>query len=196
MASQARIESGRWLRTQAAGITGPVLSIGSGDDRDGKGGRYRHYFTRCRDYTTSEPVATSRCDLVLDVRHMPEIADAAFDGIFCGGVLEQVDDPFAAMAEMTRILRPGGVAPPRPAVPAGHPSGTDRLLARHRARCARVLLEWDGDIVEELAAIDATVPDFPATYWTRARRTSRGRPGLRPGAGPARAPDDAMRCEP
>lgn len=171
MASQARIESNRWLRTQAAGITGRVLSIGSGDDRDGEGGRYRHYFTRCRAYTTSEPVPTPGCDLVLDVRHMPAIADAAFDCIFCSGVLEHVDDPFAAMAEMTRILRPGGVLllglPFRQAI---HLAPTDYW--RFTEHGVRVLLERYGYVVEELVAIDATVPDFPATYWARARRTS------------------------
>ena len=40
---------------------------------------------------------------------MPELADEAFDCIYCSGVLEHVDDPFAGIKEMTRVLKPDGV---------------------------------------------------------------------------------------
>lgn len=43
-----------------------------------------------------------------DVTALP-FGSAAFDGIVCGEVLEHVDADAAAMAELARVLRPGGV---------------------------------------------------------------------------------------
>ncbi len=37
-------------------------------------------------------------------------ADATFDGVFCSNVLEHVPDPEQVMAEIERVLRPGGWA--------------------------------------------------------------------------------------
>jgi len=45
----------------------------------------------------------------LDVLHMP-FDEASFDIIFCNHVLEHVDDDRQAMAEIYRVLRPGGWA--------------------------------------------------------------------------------------
>jgi len=105
--SRARTLSDALLRKWGPGVTGDVLSIGSAEDRDGTGRRYRDYFPRASSYTTSE--VTPGADLVLDVRAMPQVADAAYDAVFCSGVLEHVDDCHAAVRECYRILRPGGV---------------------------------------------------------------------------------------
>ncbi len=44
-----------------------------------------------------------------DVQDMRVVPDAAYDSVICLEVLEHVPDPFRALAEIRRILRPGGV---------------------------------------------------------------------------------------
>jgi len=165
-ASRARQESNRWLRAQAAAMPGRVLSVGSGDDSDGEGGHYRDYFTCCEVYLTSELASSPACDLQLDVRHMPTIADASFDCALCSGVLEHVDAYRAALDELHRILRPGGVllvgCPFRQAL---HLEPTDYW--RFTEHGVRLLLS-DRFRVDELIPIDSSVPGFPAAYWVRA----------------------------
>ena len=46
--------------------------------------------------------------LLSDIGEMP-FADAEFDGVVCGEVLEHLDDERPAVAELARVLRPGGV---------------------------------------------------------------------------------------
>jgi SAM-dependent methyltransferase len=41
--------------------------------------------------------------------HALELPDASFDGVTCGEVLEHLDDDRTAMAELARVLAPGGV---------------------------------------------------------------------------------------
>ncbi|HEX2572069.1 MAG TPA: class I SAM-dependent methyltransferase [Polyangia bacterium] len=41
--------------------------------------------------------------------HMP-LADASQDLVYCNSVLEHVDSPLQSLAEMQRVLRPGGIA--------------------------------------------------------------------------------------
>lgn len=173
MASQARIESNKWLRRHAPQMEGVVLSVGSRDDRDGEGGRYRDYFTQCARYRTSEVEPWPDCDLVLDIRSMPHIADASFDCVFCSGVLEHVDDVGAAVSELTRVLKPGGV------LLLGLPFRQSIHLAPHdywrfTEFGIRVMLGRAGYAIEELCAIDESVPDFPASYWTKAVRDASG----------------------
>ena len=171
MASAARIESNTWLAARTAAITGDVLSIGSMDDKDGQGRLYRQYFSSARSYTTSEHIPYPGCDLVIDVRHMPQIADATYDCVFCSGVLEHVDDYEAGMREIARILKPGGTLllglPFRQAL---HLKPTDYW--RFTEFGIRVLLGRHNCHVDEISPIDTTVADFPAAYWSRATRVA------------------------
>lgn len=48
-------------------------------------------------------------DVAADITRLP-FEDGSFDGILCSHVLEHVEDDRAAMAELWRVLRPGGWA--------------------------------------------------------------------------------------
>lgn len=173
LASKPRKEANSWLREHAGSIQGDVLSIGSGDDSDGQGSCYRDYFTQAATYTTSEyPDEAGVCDLRLDVRKMPEVPDGRYDGIFCSGVLEHVDDFTRAMGELTRILRPGGellLGLPFRQAPHFEPQDFWRFTEHG----IRYLLRDDYDILT-LAPIDTSVRGFPAAYWVHARKKESG----------------------
>lgn len=47
-------------------------------------------------------------DIVADVQHMPQVHDEIFDSVICTQVLEHVPNPFLAINELYRVLRPGG----------------------------------------------------------------------------------------
>ena len=166
MASEARTRSDALLKRWCAPITGDVLSIGSQADRDGAGAAYRAYFARASSYTTSEVAPRPDCELVLDVRAMPSVADATYDCVFCSGVLEHVDDVHAAIAECYRILRPGGT------FLVGVPFAQRLHCVPHDYwRFTVYGLRWAlrAFTIEHLEAIGDD-PKFPWTYWCLARK--------------------------
>ena len=61
------------------------------------------------DYVTSDYAAGSGADLRLDMTAI-DLPDASFDVVIASHVLEHVADDRAALAEVRRILRPGGRA--------------------------------------------------------------------------------------
>jgi SAM-dependent methyltransferase len=164
--SKARTLSDALLKRWCASLTGDVLSIGSQADTDGAGKAYRAYFRAASSYTTSEVEPTPWCDLTLDARSMPSVADESYDVVFCSGVLEHVDDCHAAVKECRRILKPGGV----------FLVGVPFQQRIHRApqdfwRFTEFGVRWllREFTVEAVEALGQD-PKFPWTYWARARK--------------------------
>jgi SAM-dependent methyltransferase len=70
-----------------------------------------------RSVIPQENINTYRCldleefpdvDIVADIQHMPQVQDKSFDTIICTQVLEHVPNPFLAINEIYRVLKPGG----------------------------------------------------------------------------------------
>jgi SAM-dependent methyltransferase len=170
--SRSRLESNRWLQARCAGIEGHVLSIGSGDDRDGLGGFYRNYFVKAASYTTSEVSDDFPCDLVLDIRSMPEIENDSFDCVYCSGVLEHVDRYLDGLDEITRVLKKDGI------LLLGLPFRQGLHMApmdfwRFTEFGIRHMLQEAYEVIS-IDPIDEEVPGFPAAYWAEARKLAPG----------------------
>jgi SAM-dependent methyltransferase len=73
------------------------------------------------------------------------IADSSFDCIFCTGTLQHVTDPLRVLAEIHRLLRPGGIVHVElPFLQGYHPDPKDYwrwTLAGARLACERVGFE-------------------------------------------------------
>jgi len=59
------------------------------------------------DYKILDPVAKFNPDIVGDIHNLP-LADNSVDVVICLAVLEHVVNPFLAVKEMRRVLKPGG----------------------------------------------------------------------------------------
>jgi SAM-dependent methyltransferase len=93
----------RSAATLAAGSR--VLDAGAGN------APYRALFAHCeyrtQDWTASVHPGARDADFVADLHALP-IEDATFDFVLCTEVLEHVAEPTRVLAELARILRPGG----------------------------------------------------------------------------------------
>lgn len=72
---------------------------------------YRFLLERhCSSYRSVDiDVRGGPVDAIGDIRRLP-VKDETFDSVFCTQVLEHVEEPQAAMAEMFRVLKKGGSA--------------------------------------------------------------------------------------
>lgn len=171
--TRSRKETNLWLRHHCAAIEGKVLSVGSGRDADKQGRFYRDYFPKASSYTTSESsreiAEEHKCDLIIDIRSMPGIADGSYDCVFCSGVLEHVDRFQAGLDEMTRILKAGGIL--LLGVPFGQPLHlVPQDYWRFTEYGIRHMLSGSFEILE-LKPIDTSRGKaFPAAYWVKARK--------------------------
>jgi SAM-dependent methyltransferase len=167
--TKGRKEANQWLQKHCKEVCGKVLSIGSGDDSDSQGKQYRDYFMKADSYTTSEVDDHPAADLVIDARDMPEIKSESYDCIFCGGVLEHVDEHRKALNEITRVLKIDGIlllgVPFRQA-----PHMVPHDYWRFAEYGLRFLLRDNYEILEFLAN-DNTVHDYPSAYWVKAKKT-------------------------
>ncbi len=59
------------------------------------------------EYKVMDPIPDFSPDIVGDIHHMP-FPDNALEAIVCESVLEHVEDPVRAAAELLRVLKPGG----------------------------------------------------------------------------------------
>lgn len=57
---------------------------------------------------TVDAVAAGEVDIVGSIHKLP-LVDDSFDCIFCTGTLEHVQDPWQAVRELHRVLKPGGI---------------------------------------------------------------------------------------
>lgn len=68
----------------------------------------------CKEYRTADACVAGyekkagRVDAILDISHIPSVADASVDCVIAFDVLEHVEDDIQAMAEIYRILRKDG----------------------------------------------------------------------------------------
>lgn len=89
----------RWLAAHRARASGVVLNVGSGGEA-----------SRLVEPCLSIDIDPARNpDLVADVCDLrPHFGDATFDAVFLIEVLEHVTEPARAIAEIRRVLKPGG----------------------------------------------------------------------------------------
>lgn len=107
-----------WLRHQLEKLPrgGVLLDAGAGELKNKKYCSHLIYISQdiCEYEGSGDGAAlqtkswdTSKIDIVSDITDMP-IEDGHFDAVLCSEVLEHVPDPVSALAELTRVLRPGG----------------------------------------------------------------------------------------
>jgi SAM-dependent methyltransferase len=135
-----------------------------------------------------------------EVRHVAPgplpFADASFDLVTALDVVEHIDDDAAAVAEMARVLRPGGLALTTvPAFPSlwGRQDEIAHHKRRYRAAGLRALVAGAGLEVEHLTHFN-TLLFGPIAAVRVARRTTRW--GRAPGSGELRSDFELTRPGP
>jgi SAM-dependent methyltransferase len=83
-----------------------VLDVGGGRKFQKGMSKYASLF-KDHDYITLDNVKDYQPDILGDIKNIP-LADNSVDAIICRAVLEHIDDPFKAVAEIFRVLRPNG----------------------------------------------------------------------------------------
>jgi SAM-dependent methyltransferase len=82
-----------------------VLDAGAGQ------APYRELFAHCEyrttDWAQSVHPGAQSADVIASLDALP-VPDASFDAVLCTQVLEHVSDPATVLAELHRVLRPGG----------------------------------------------------------------------------------------
>lgn len=82
-----------------------VLDAGAGRSPYRKLFKHARYETA--DFAQLDPSKYRRLDYVCDIAELP-MADGRYDRIICNQVLEHVPEPAKALAELFRVLKPGG----------------------------------------------------------------------------------------
>lgn len=82
------------------------ISPEKGNRYDKNTGWIRSYAQKV-DYKILDPVSDYNPDIIGDIHNLP-LANNSVDAIVCLAVLEHVENPFKAMTEIYRVLKPGG----------------------------------------------------------------------------------------
>lgn len=109
-----------------------------------------------------------KADVGGDIGYLP-FKTASVDGVICKDVLEHVPDPFAAVSEIHRVLKPGGLA--YLAVPGLHPYHAGGVKGAHD------YWRFTGEGVEKLCSKFASTQVRPAGGVVFVARAYAGRPG-------------------
>lgn len=86
-------------------VADPVLDIGPSE-----GGCSQSLFSQRNGYRSLDIDPDSEADIIADLTNMPNVPDESFGTVICTEVLEHTLQPFNAVAEIHRILKPNGVA--------------------------------------------------------------------------------------
>ncbi len=125
-----------WLREEGAAAAGKrVLDVGCGVKP------YYPFFAGAAEYVGVDVRQNRNADLHGAIEALP-VEDGSFDVVLCTQVLEHVDDPARAVAELHRVTAPGGrVLASTHGVMLYHPNpqdlwrwthaGLERLFAEH-----------------------------------------------------------------
>ena len=91
-----------FVAAHAKELTGNLLDVGGGN-----GKRYRALFPHVTTYKTLDPDLAAQPDIVGVAEQIP-LPDASVDSILCTEMLMDCLHPEQAIAEMARVLKPGG----------------------------------------------------------------------------------------
>lgn len=95
---------GRWLAGQAPRVRGRLMDLGCGNQP------YLPWYGPLVEEVVPVDAAPAPGVVVVDLAEPLPFGDASFDTVLCTQVLEHVDNAELAMAEIARVLRPGGHA--------------------------------------------------------------------------------------
>jgi ubiquinone/menaquinone biosynthesis C-methylase UbiE len=118
----------------------------------------------------------SRLDIISDITQIPE-PDNSFDAVMCVEVLEHLPEPVAALRELSRLLRPGGlliVTAPFNSLthfaPYFFQTGFSRYFYEHWLPQLGFVIEemqWNGNYFEHIAQELHRLPDMAQRYANR-----------------------------
>jgi SAM-dependent methyltransferase len=136
---------GRWLASHAEDVTGTLLDLGAGNQP------FRAWYEpKVKRVVAVDAAPAPGLDALSLAVPLP-FRDDSFDSILCTSVLEHVDNFERAIAEIARVLRPGGrLIVTSPFLYPEHEAPYDFWRTTHRG--LKSVLERHGLVVTDLAA--------------------------------------------